>query len=618
MTSWQTAPAAKPTEAGSSSPSFMALFTEHHSNSTNIFADSARPSALTVDFSMFPSSASTASLSPSAPLPDPSAPSDDPFDLLSAVAGPLPLLDGVQGGGGAPAASGAPSSARHQRSLTSFLSTSTSSPILLSSLFPSSSLPSSTDRVCTPPPRPRSPDLSGSIGSPLSAVTSFDFFSGPPSHDLSPLMHTTTSPYFDDAVAAPALGANGHPAESDSVSFFSPIFWAGHGGSGSAEGGGRHHRTISNNFSSVSASSARGFASQPSSPYARTRSNSNSSLNPFVFTPTTTSLPHPESISPFAGPLASNGIVSPLSSTTSASASAETSAALPVPSSSDADRLPRLRAKVAAEILTSETNYVESLATLLGCFLQPLQLSVESDDRPLLSAEQLSVLSSNLHQIAQLNARFLSDIQERVEAWSEETCLGSLFLEFAHFFKMYTHYVGNHDQAVMVLQQLEGNARWRDFLAEAMKKPRVRQLPLSSFLIMPIQRVPRYKLLLQELLKHTSPTHPDYASLQQALVLVSAVAAHINDSVRANENRAKVREIQSMFIGANFVSPSRRFIRSGNLIKQCRNGVKTYLFVLFNDLLVYASKGPSTPAPPRPVLPAALVIASLTTVASVM
>ena len=86
--------------------------------------------------------------------------------------------------------------------------------------------------------------------------------------------------------------------------------------------------------------------------------------------------------------------------------------------------------------------------------------------------------------------------------------------------------------------------------------PRAQPAACPSFLIMPIQRVPRYKLLLQELLKNTPSTLiPDCASLEKALGLVSAVAAHINDSVRANENRAKVREIQSSVPGRQLRQP---------------------------------------------------------------
>jgi len=42
-------------------------------------------------------------------------------------------------------------------------------------------------------------------------------------------------------------------------------------------------------------------------------------------------------------------------------------------------------------------------------------------------------------------------------------------------------------------------------------------MTLSSFLIMPIQRVPRYKLLLEELLRKTERTHADFGALNEAL-----------------------------------------------------------------------------------------------------
>ena len=619
-----------------SSPSFMSLFTDGHN--PNLFAplSSSRPSALTLDPSSSSLFLTTASLSPSAPLPDPSAPTDDPFDLLSAVAGPLPLsssspssttkspqpsplsslssslfaLPPPSSSFSSTSSSTSPPTLHHHRSLSTFLSTaasSSSSPIPLFSLFPSVSLPLTSPS--TPPPlRPRSLEHpSASSSSPLSTpLTSFDFFSLP-SPTLSPPSHSTSHSNPHPPLPPLSSHSDDTPEPSEQLSFFSPIFWQ-------PSSTGKHHRTLSSitpsTSSPPSSTSSTPATSQPSSPspYVRSRSNSNSTINPFVFTPTTQSLPPPTSISPFAGavPTAPTSI-SPLSSTSSgsasdtspSSASPQLSPALPPSSSSsastpsssdDGDKQSRMRVKIVNEILSSETKYVESLSTLLGCFIQPLSISCREDDRPIVSEEQLSTLSSNIHAIAQLNAKFLSDIQERVEQWTDDSCMGPLFVEFAHYFKIYTWYVGNHDQAVMTMQQLDGNARWREFLLEAMKKPRVRNLPLSSFLILPIQRIPRYKLLLQELLKHTPPAHPDHASLHKALGLVSTVAAHVNDSIRVNENRAKVRDIQSQFLTANFVSPSRRFIRSGHLTKQCRSSTRTYLFVLFNDLLVYASK----------------------------
>jgi hypothetical protein len=38
---------------------------------------------------------------------------------------------------------------------------------------------------------------------------------------------------------------------------------------------------------------------------------------------------------------------------------------------------------------------------------------------------------------------------------------------------------------------------------------------IFAYLIMPVQRIPRYQLLLRDLLKHTEKDHNDYESLQK-------------------------------------------------------------------------------------------------------
>lgn len=86
--------------------------------------------------------------------------------------------------------------------------------------------------------------------------------------------------------------------------------------------------------------------------------------------------------------------------------------------------------------------------------------------------------------------------------------------------------------------------------------------PLSSYLIMPIQRIPRYKLLLETLIENTHKRHPDFskvpsfaltyvghkrAQLSEALGLVKEVATHINQAVRAQQNNETILAIQSQF-----------------------------------------------------------------------
>lgn len=59
-----------------------------------------------------------------------------------------------------------------------------------------------------------------------------------------------------------------------------------------------------------------------------------------------------------------------------------------------------------------------------------------------------------------------------------------------------------------------------------------RGMTLESFLIMPIQRVPRYCLLLQEIEACTDTVHPDYVDLCRVLSIVQEVASAINEKKR--------------------------------------------------------------------------------------
>ncbi len=47
--------------------------------------------------------------------------------------------------------------------------------------------------------------------------------------------------------------------------------------------------------------------------------------------------------------------------------------------------------------------------------------------------------------------------------------------------------------------------------------PQFRRLSINDFLIKPVQRLPKYVILLKDLLKHTPKDHPDYNNITKAL-----------------------------------------------------------------------------------------------------
>ena len=111
---------------------------------------------------------------------------------------------------------------------------------------------------------------------------------------------------------------------------------------------------------------------------------------------------------------------------------------------------------------------------------------------------------------------------------------------------------------------------------------------------MPIQRVLRYRMLLEEMVKDLrkkgNDGHPDVALLDEALGKIKGAATAINDVIKVRENQQELLELESKWNGYEFSKAGRTIIKHGPLVKRCRRADKPFYFVLFSDVLVYGRK----------------------------
>ncbi len=131
---------------------------------------------------------------------------------------------------------------------------------------------------------------------------------------------------------------------------------------------------------------------------------------------------------------------------------------------------------------------------------------------------------------------------------------------------------------------------------------RLRYHGILSLLILPIQRMPRYLLLLESLHKHTPDLHIYLRRLENTLQKLLGVTKKVDECQRQSDNSLKMFSLQKQLNGApsdfQILSPSREFIRQGKvqMVIADRLGgsidvskwseVPTYNIVLFNDLMV--------------------------------
>ena len=115
------------------------------------------------------------------------------------------------------------------------------------------------------------------------------------------------------------------------------------------------------------------------------------------------------------------------------------------------------------------------------------------------------------------------------------------------------------------------NKPFEAFIAQQERLPHVSR-KLEALLIVPIQRVPRYRLLLTELVSLTEETDQEFTILSAALKQIEAVAQHINEQIREQENMQRMIRIQRSLAHGNpkVVAPGRRFIKGKNT-KQKQN-----------------------------------------------
>jgi hypothetical protein len=65
------------------------------------------------------------------------------------------------------------------------------------------------------------------------------------------------------------------------------------------------------------------------------------------------------------------------------------------------------------------------------------------------------------------------------------------------FLKIYSGFISNYNRAIETLNACLKKSSFEKFLMECYQIPEMKRLDLPSLLIMPIQRVPRYQLLLK-------------------------------------------------------------------------------------------------------------------------
>jgi len=133
-------------------------------------------------------------------------------------------------------------------------------------------------------------------------------------------------------------------------------------------------------------------------------------------------------------------------------------------------------------------------------------------------------------------------------AINDSTRIGEILCSYLPYMaNAYFQYCNCRSQANKYLQsKIDLNKQFRANLKIFQNK--TAGLSLNGFLTKPIQRVTRYPLLIEKILKHTPFNHPDYQSIQEALECARQLNERINKQICEQENHSRLDWLQHHFI----------------------------------------------------------------------
>ncbi|KAM9786300.1 FYVE, RhoGEF and PH domain-containing protein 1 [Neosynchiropus ocellatus] len=245
---------------------------------------------------------------------------------------------------------------------------------------------------------------------------------------------------------------------------------------------------------------------------------------------------------------------------------------------------------IANELLNTEITYVSKLHLLDQVFCA--RLLEEARCRSSFPCDVIQGIFSNISSIYCFHQQFLLPaLQKRMEEWDLNPRIGDILQKLAPFLKMYGEYVKNFDRAMELLNAwTQRSVPFKTIIQEIQREECCANLTLQHHMLEPVQRIPRYELLLKDYL-HTLPEDAaDHCDAQKSLELIATAAEHCNAAIRKMERMRKLLKVYELLGGEeDIVNPTNELIKEGHILKLSnKNGTtQDRYLILFNDRLLY-------------------------------
>ncbi|XP_037644510.1 guanine nucleotide exchange factor VAV3-like isoform X1 [Sebastes umbrosus] len=194
-----------------------------------------------------------------------------------------------------------------------------------------------------------------------------------------------------------------------------------------------------------------------------------------------------------------------------------------------------VRSCCLTEIKQTEEKYTETLESIEKYFLNPL--------RNFFSAAEIDKVFVNIPDLVKVHKSLMVDVQDSILN-KNALDLYQIFISYKERLLIYGIYCSRVEIAIAVLDLIcKEKEDVRLKLEECSKRANNGKFTLRDLLVVPMQRVLKYHLLLQELVKHTHDA-ADKSNLKIALDAMKDLAQFVNEVKRDNETLREIDQYQ--------------------------------------------------------------------------
>lgn len=212
------------------------------------------------------------------------------------------------------------------------------------------------------------------------------------------------------------------------------------------------------------------------------------------------------------------------------------------------------RGRVVEELVRSEDEFALRLRTLDERIAQPLRNAGPSRKVDRGFVDTVLKLVAECEGLSQLSDKLRADLHAALSGDLDTCRVGVIFKRFGPFFKMFAAYARRFQDSVQA----------RAYLSRFFED----ELDVSGALSAPVERLRDYERLLDELVRLTSPAHPDAGDADAALSMVRDALRHVDQTLQGDVAfKRLVQILEPSSLSALLDVPTRKLVKEGSLVE---------------------------------------------------